>query len=320
MKKIFIAGHKGMVGSELYKQLKKNNKIIIINKKKLNLLNQEKVFKFLKKNKPQEVYIAAAVVGGINANNLYPAKFLYENLTISANLIHGSFKAGIKKILFLGSSCIYPKNSKLPIDEDSLLSGYLEKTNEGYAIAKIAGLKMCQFYNKQYKKIDYRAVMPCNLYGPRDNYDPNNGHVIPSLIYKFHDAKIKNKKSITLWGDGKPKREFLHVEDLAEACIFLMNLNKKKYYALKSKYEEHVNIGSGKEISILKLARLISHVVDFRGKIKFNNSYPNGTMRKVLNIKKIKKLGWSNKIKLEKGIRESYLYFLKNINIPYEKK
>ena len=233
MKTIFIAGHKGMVGSHIHALLKKTKyKLITADKKKLNLLDQSKVFKFLKKQKPDEVYICAAVVGGIVANSTMPAKFIYENLAISINLIHGCFLNNIKKVLYLGSSCIYPKLSKIPIKEDYLLGGFLEKTNEAYAISKIAGLAMCKFYNEQYKKknIDYRAVMPCNLYGPGDNYDPNLGHVIPSLIYKFHKAKIENKKKVILWGDGSPKREFLHANDMAKACIYLMNLYKKKFY------------------------------------------------------------------------------------------
>lgn len=319
MKKIFVAGHNGMVGSHIVSLLKKrNNKIITVDKKKLNLLNQEKVFKFLKKNKPDEVYICAAVVGGIYANSSMPAKFLYENLSISINLIHGCYLNKIKKILYLGSSCIYPKKSKIPIKENYLLSGYLEKTNEAYAISKIAGLSMCRFYNKQYKneKIDFRSVMPCNLYGPGDNYDPNYGHVIPSLIFKFHKAKIHNKKKVILWGDGSPKREFLHVRDMAEACIYLMNKNKNFFYKFKNNVE-HINIGSGKEINIATLAKLISKVVGFQGKIFFDRSKPNGTLRKLLDISVIKKMGWKQKINLHDGIKESYKDFLKKNNVQY---
>lgn len=313
MKKIFIAGHKGMVGSHILSLLKKkaSNKIIIAEKKKLNLLDQDKVFKFLKKKKPDEVYICAAVVGGIYANSSQPAKFIYENLTITSNLIHGCFKSNIKKLLYLGSSCIYPKNSKIPIKENYLLGGYLEKTNEAYAISKIAGLKMCQFYNTQYKKLDYRSIMPCNLYGPGDRFDPNFSHVIPSLIYKFHHAKLYKKKGVILWGDGTPKREFLHVRDMANASIHLMSLSKKKFYKY-SKDNQHINVGSSKEISIKELAFLISKIVGFSGKIKFNKSKPNGTIRKLLDNSKIKKLGWKQKIDLESGIRETYSYFLKN--------
>jgi GDP-L-fucose synthase len=235
-------------------------------------------------------------------------------LQISINLIHGCFLGNVKKVLYLGSSCIYPKLSKIPIKENYLLSGYLEKTNEAYAISKIAALRMCKFYNEQYKKknIDYRAVMPCNLYGPRDNYNPNLGHVIPSLIYKLHDAKIKNKKKVLLWGDGKPKREFLHVRDLSEACIYLMNLNKKTFYYHSKKNSEHINIGYGKEISILKLSKIISKIIGYNGKIIFDKSKPNGTERKLLDSAKIFNMGWKPKIKLKDGIAESYKYFLNN--------
>ena len=313
MKTIFIAGHKGMVGSHIHALLKKTKyKLITADKKKLNLLDQSKVFKFLKKQKPDEVYICAAVVGGIVANSTMPAKFIYENLAISINLIHGCFLNNIKKVLYLGSSCIYPKLSKIPIKEDYLLGGFLEKTNEAYAISKIAGLAMCKFYNEQYKKknIDYRAVMPCNLYGPGDNYDPNLGHVIPSLIYKFHKAKIENKKKVILWGDGSPKREFLHVNDMAKACIYLMNLDKKKFYNVKKNKAEHINIGSGKEVSIVNLSKIISKIVGYKGKITFDKTKPNGTVRKLLDSSKIAKMGWKPKITLKQGIEQSYMYFI----------
>ena len=314
MKKIFIAGHKGMVGSHIYSLLKKTkNKIITADKRKLDLLDQKKVFNYLKKNKPDQLYICAAVVGGIMANSTMPAKFIYENLAISINLIHGCFLNNIKNILYLGSSCIYPKLSKIPIKEDYLLSGHLEQTNEAYSISKIAGLAMCKFYNQQYikKKIDYRAVMPCNLYGPGDNYDPNYGHVIPSLIYKFHKAKTRSEKKVKIWGDGTPKREFLHVKDMAEACIYLMNISKKRFYNLKKNNTEHVNIGSGTEITIYDLAKLISKTIGYKGKIVFDKSKPNGTIRKLLDCSKLKKLGWKAKIKLQQGIKESYLYYIK---------
>jgi GDP-L-fucose synthase len=313
MKTIFIAGHKGMVGSHIHALLKKTKcKLITADKKKLNLLDQSKVFKFLKKQKLDEVYICAAVVGGIVANSTMPAKFIYENLAISINLIHGCFLNNIKKVLYLGSSCIYPKLSKIPIKEDYLLGGFLEKTNEAYAISKIAGLAMCKFYNEQYKKknIDYRAVMPCNLYGPGDNYDPNLGHVIPSLIYKFHKAKIENKKKVILWGDGSPKREFLHVNDMAKACIYLMNLDKKKFYNVKKNKAEHINIGSGKEVSIINLSKIISKIIGYKGKITFDKTKPNGTVRKLLDSSKIAKMGWKPKTTLKQGIEQSYMYFL----------
>ena len=302
-----------MVGSHIHALLKKNkHTLITADKKKLNLLDQSKVFKFLKDKKPDEVYICAAVVGGIVANSTMPAKFIYENLAISINLIHGCFLNNIKKVLYLGSSCIYPKLSRIPIKEDYLLGGFLEKTNEAYAISKIAGLAMCKFYNEQYqkKKIDYRAVMPCNLYGPGDNYDPNLGHVIPSLIYKFHKAKIENKKKVILWGDGSPKREFLHVKDMAEACIYLMNLSKKNFYNSKKNNTEQINIGSGDEVSIANLSKTISKIIGYKGKIAFDKSKPNGTARKLLDSSKIAKMGWKPKIKLKQGIEQSYMSFL----------
>ena len=313
MQKIFIAGHNGMVGSHIYDVLKKSkNKLIIEDKKNLNLLDQLKVFNFLKEKKPDQVYICAAVVGGIIANSTMPAKFIYENLAISINLIHGCLINSIKKILYLGSSCIYPKLSKIPIKEDYLLGGFLEKTNEAYAISKIAGLEMCKFYNQQYKNknIDYRTVMPCNLYGPGDNYDPNFGHVIPSLIYKFHHAKIENKKKVVLWGDGTPRREFLHARDVAEACIYLMNLSKSKFYNFKRKNSEHINIGSGNEISISNLSKIISRIIGYKGKIVFDKSKPNGTKRKLLDSSIITKMGWKPKINIKQGIEESYKDFL----------
>jgi GDP-L-fucose synthase len=313
MKKIFIAGHNGMVGSHIYAALKKSkNKLIIANKKSLNLLDQSKVFKFLKEKKPDQVYICAAVVGGIVANSSMPAKFIYENLAISINLIHGCLLNNIKKILYLGSSCIYPKLSKIPIKESYLLGGFLEKTNQAYAISKIAGLEMCKFYNKQYKNknIDYRTVMPCNLYGPGDNYDPNLGHVIPSLIYKFHKAKIENKKHVVLWGDGTPKREFLHAADMAEGCIYLMNLSKSKFYNSKKNNPEHINLGSGYEVSIFNLSKIISKIIGYKGKIVFNTSKPNGTKRKLLDSSRVAKMGWKPKIKIRQGIEQSYKDFL----------
>lgn len=311
-KKIFIAGHNGMVGSAIFRILSKTkNKIIVADKKKLNLLDLKKVNEFIKKNKPDQIYIAAARVGGIKANNDLPAKFIYENTTINNNIIHSAYLNKIKKILFLGSSCIYPRNSKLPIKEKYLLSNYLELTNEAYAIAKISGIKMCQFYNKEYSSLDldYRSIMPCNLYGPGDNFDKNLGHVIPSLLFKFHEAKKNNKKKILLWGDGKPKREFLHVDDLARGSILLMNISKKKFY--KDKNFEHINIGSGKEISIKSLATIIKKIVGFKGKISFDKKNPNGTMRKVLDISKVNKLGFKPKIKIKYGIQKTYDYFLK---------
>ena len=316
--KIFIAGHKGMVGSALIRLLKKKNiDLIVKEKKELNLLNQKQVNFFFKSQKIDQVYLAAARVGGIYANNLYPADFIYENLMIQNNIIHNAFLNGVKKILFLGSSCIYPKNSNQPIKEDVLLSGKLESTNEPYAITKIAGIKMCESYNRQYKKkngIDYRCIMPANLYGPKDNYHPENSHVIPGLIYRFHEAKKKNLKSVTIWGTGKPKREFLYVDDLARASIFLMNLDKKIYEKHISPMCSHINIGSGLDLTIKNLAENIKEVVGYKGNIKFDTNKPDGVSRKLLNSDLINKLGFIPATSFKDGLRKTYKDFLKNYN------
>lgn len=314
-KKIFIAGHKGMVGSALIRALKfKNVEIIIKEKKKLNLLNQKEVYNFFKNNKVDQVYLVAAKVGGIYANNNYPANFIYENLMIQANVIHGSFLAGVKKLLFFGSSCIYPKNANQPINEEELLTGKLEPTNEPYAIAKISGIKMCESYNRQYGKshgIDYRCIMPTNLYGPGDNYQHENSHVIPSLIRRFHEAKVKNLSNVIVWGTGASKREFLYVEDLASASIYLMNLSKNFFYKQTSPMCSHINVGSGKDLTIKELAQLIKEVVDFKGNIHFDPSKPDGTHRKILNSKKIKNLGFNKPlIDLKDGLVKTYKNFI----------
>jgi GDP-L-fucose synthase len=316
--KIFIAGHNGMVGSALFRLLKKQDiDLIIKEKKELNLLNQKQVNFFFKSQKIDQVYLAAAKVGGIYANNFYPADFIYENLMIQNNIIHNAFLNGVKKILFLGSSCIYPKNSNQPIKEDILLSGKLEATNEPYAIAKIAGIKMCESYNRQYKKkngIDYRCIMPTNLYGPKDNYHPENSHVIPGLIYRFHQAKKKNLKSIAIWGTGKPKREFLYVDDLARASIFLMNLDKKIYERHISPMCSHINVGSGLDLTIKDLAENIKEIVGYKGNIKFDTNKPDGVSRKLLNSDLINKLGFIPTTSLKDGLRKTYKDFLKNYN------
>jgi GDP-L-fucose synthase len=310
--KIFIAGHKGMVGSALVRLLKRKKvEIIIKEKKELNLLNQKKVQTFFKNNKIDQVYLAAARVGGINANNSYPAEFIYENLMIQNNIIHSAFFSGVKKLLFLGSSCIYPKNSKQPMKEEELLTGKLEPTNEPYAIAKIAGIKMCESYNRQYGKIygiDYRCVMPTNLYGPGDNYHPNNSHVVPGLIRRFHEAKVNNLKFVTIWGTGSPLREFLHVEDMARASIQIMNLDKNKYNKIV-KPMSHINVGSGWEISIKELAKKVKKIVNFRGKIKFDITKPNGSLRKLTNVRRLIKIGFKHKIDLEEGLEQAYMDF-----------
>ena len=313
--KIFIAGHKGMVGSALVRLLKRKKvKIITKEKKELNLLDQKKVQTFFKNNKIDQVYLAAAKVGGIHANNTYPADFIYQNLMIQNNVIHSAFLFGVKKLLFLGSSCIYPKNAKQPMKEEELLTGKLEPTNEPYAIAKIAGLKMCESYNRQFSEshgIDYRSVMPTNLYGPGDNYHSENSHVIPGLINRFHEAKIKNLDRVIVWGTGKPKREFLYVDDMARASIDLMNMNKKNYDKIITPICNHINIGSGKEHTIKELAEIIKKVVGFRGRINFNPNKPDGIYRKVLDIKKIKETVFKPQIDLKDGIIKTYKDYIK---------
>lgn len=300
--KVYIAGHNGMVGSSLLRLFikKKFSNILIRKKNQLDLLDQNKTFNFLKYQRPDAVIIAAAKVGGIKANNNFRADFLYENIQIQNNLIHGSFLAGVKKVIFLGSSCIYPRDCKQPIKEKYLLSSPLEKTNEPYAIAKISGVKMIENYNRQYNT-NYLSLMPCNLYGPNDNYDIENSHFLPAIIKKMHYAKKNNEESILLWGNGKPKRELMHVDDLAEACYFFLRRNINLDY---------VNIGSGKEMTIKKYAKLVSQVVGYNGKILFNNSSLNGTPRKILDSNLANKLGWRSKISINNGLRNTYKNFL----------
>ena len=302
-KKVFIAGHAGLVGQSLYKRLEKEKcKILCVNKKSLDLRDYNRTDNWLKSKKPDYIFIAAARVGGILENSSFPADFIYDNLSIALNLIHLSHKNNIKKILYLGSSCIYPKFAKQPINEESLLSGPLEPTNEWYAIAKIAGLKLCKAYALQYKR-NFISAMPTNLYGPGDNFDVKSGHVLPGLINKIHYAKQQNKKSVTIWGTGKPKREFLFVDDLVDALVFLMkNYNKS----------DHINVGSGNEVSILNLAKIIAKVIGFKGKFIFDKSKPDGTPRKFINSKKINFLGWKSKTNLLDGIKLTYEWYLKN--------
>jgi len=313
--KIFIAGHKGMVGSSLVRLLKKQDvEIITKNKKELNLLNQNQVQSFFKNLKIDQVYLAAAKVGGIYANNIYPAEFIYKNLMIQTNIIHSSFLNGVKKLLFLGSSCIYPKKANQPIKEEELLMGKLEQTNEPYALAKIAGIKMCESYNRQYGKrydIDYRCIMPTNLYGPGDNYHPENSHVIPGLIYRFHNAKTKNLPSVNVWGTGKPKREFLYVDDMAEASIHIMNVDKKNYDKQTSLRCAHINVGNGKEHTIKEIAENIKKIVGFKGEVNFDSTKPDGSPRKFLDCSRLKKLGFKPKINLQEGLKKTYKNFLK---------
>ena len=310
--KIFIAGHNGMVGSALVRYLKLHNvELITKEKKELDLLDQKKVLNFFKKNKIDQVYLAAAKVGGIIANNNYPANFIYENLMIQSNIIHSSYLSGIKKLLFLGSSCIYPKKVKQPIKEEKLLTGKLEPTNEPYAIAKIAGIKMCESYNRQYG-LDYRSLMPTNLYGPGDNYHDEDSHVIPGLINRFHNAKVNKSKKVIIWGSGKPKREFLYVDDLAKASVHLMNKDIKTYGKLSTPMSSHVNIGSNVEITINELAKNIKKIVGFKGKIEYDSTKPDGTTRKLLDSMRMKYFGFKPKVSLKKGLTKTYQDYKKN--------
>ena len=302
--KIFLAGHNGMVGSAILKKLKSlgYKNIICVSKKKLNLLDQKKVEKFLKKKKPKVVIIAAARVGGILANNNNKANFLYENLTIQTNIIHSSFLAGVKNLIFLGSSCIYPKKTKQPIKESFFMTGPLENTNDAYAIAKITGVKMCMEYSKQYK-LNYKTLMPANMFGANDNYDLKSSHFFPALINKIHDAKIKKKKFITLWGNGKPKRELLYVGDFADACVFFMRKKTK---------ESYINIGSGVEKTIKGFAKYIMERLNVNLKIKYDFTKPNGMQRKKLDLSISKKYGWRSKTSLDEAFKKVYLDYLKN--------
>lgn len=296
--KIYVAGHRGMVGSAIVRRLKKEgfNNIITRGSKELDLTNQQAVADFFAAEKPEYVFLAAAKVGGIHANNIYRADFIYQNLMIECNVIHQSYVQGVKKLLFLGSSCIYPKNAPQPIKEEYLLTSVLEDTNEPYALAKIAGLKMCENYKRQYG-CNFISGMPTNLYGPNDNYDLNNSHVLPAILRKFHEAKEANASSVEIWGTGKPRREFLHVDDLADACLFLM----EKYDGLQA-----VNIGFGSDVSIGELAEIVKKTTDFRGEITNNTSKPDGTMKKLMDSSFLNSLGWKAKIQLEDGIKQVY--------------
>jgi len=311
--KIYVAGHNGMVGSAIVRKLREKGFISIITRSssELDLVNQQNVHNFLQEEKPDYVVIAAAKVGGIHANDSYPAEFIYQNLMIEANLIHGSYLAGVSKLLFLGSSCIYPKESQQPIKEEYLLSGHLESTNEPYALAKIAGIKLCESYNRQYGT-DYRSIMPTNLYGPNDNFHPKNSHVIPALIRKFHEAKVNNEPFVEVWGSGKPMREFLHVDDMADASIHIMDIDKKTLESEVDPMLSHINIGTGTDITIKDVAQIVKEVVGFDGEIVFDTKMPDGTKRKLLDVSKIENLGWKPVITLKDGLKETYEWFITN--------
>jgi len=299
--KIYVAGHRGMVGSAIVRQLQSEGYVNLILKdsKSLDLRNQSEVESFFAKEKPDYVFLAAAKVGGIMANNTYRADFLYDNLMIQSNVIHQAYRVGVKKLLFLGSSCIYPKLAEQPLKEESLLTGLLEPTNEPYAIAKISGIKMCEAYRDQYG-CNFISAMPTNLYGPGDNFDLNNSHVLPALIRKFHEAKVQGQTAVEIWGSGTPKREFLHVNDLAQACVHLMKQYNEKLF---------VNVGSGEDISIKDLALLVADIVQYKGELKFNTSKPDGTPRKLMDVSKMKSIGWQYSIPLREGIESVYIQY-----------
>ena len=316
--KIYVAGHRGMVGSAIVRQLLAQGhspeNIVTRTHNELDLTDQSVVRNFFEKESPGQVYLAAAKVGGIHANNTYPAEFIYKNLMIEANVIDAAFQNGVKKLLFLGSSCIYPKLAEQPMREDALLTGMLEPTNEPYAIAKIAGIKLCESYNRQYGQshgVDYRNVMPTNLYGPGDNYHPENSHVIPALIRRFHEAKINNLSNVAIWGTGNPRREFLYVDDMAAASVYVMNLSKNHYEQQTKPMLSHINVGYGSDITVKELAILVSQTVGFQGAIEFDSSKPDGSPRKWMDSGKLNALGWRAHVNLEKGLAIAYEDFKK---------
>jgi GDP-L-fucose synthase len=314
--KIYIAGHRGMVGSAIIRILNGQGQTNIITRThaELDLTNQAAVRAFFETEKPDQVYLAAAKVGGIHANNTYPAEFIYQNMMIEANIVHEAWRVGVQKLLFLGSSCIYPKLAPQPMREDALLTGTLEPTNEPYAIAKIAGIKLCESYNRQYGQshgTDYRSVMPTNLYGPGDNYHPENSHVIPALIRRFHEAKVSNAESVVIWGTGTPMREFLYVDDMAAASVHVMNLDKATYDANTQPMLSHINVGTGEDITILQLAQALGKVIGYPGRIEFDSNKPDGSPRKLMDVSRLRDLGWQAKVGLEDGLALAYADFLK---------
>jgi len=313
--RIYVAGHRGMVGSAIVRELQRlgYQHILTRSHQELDLTNQIAVRNFFGDERPTQVFLAAAKVGGIHANNTYPAEFIYNNLMMQSNVIHQAYYFGVRKLLFLGSSCIYPRMAYQPMSEAALLTGTLEPTNEPYAIAKIAGIKMCESYNRQYGQshgIDYRSVMPTNLYGPGDNYHPENSHVIPGLIHRIHEAKSSGSKEVYVWGSGSPKREFLYVADLAKAAVFVMNLPKHQYQSVTEDMRSHLNVGSGLDISIADLAGLIKKIIGYDGEIRFDTTKADGPPRKLLDIHQIESLGWSPSVSLEEGIKKTYQAYI----------
>jgi len=312
-KRIFIAGHNGMVGSAIVRQLSQGDDVELItrSRKELDLTNQQAVLEFFQTEKIDQVYLAAAKVGGIVANNTYPADFIYENLMIQCNIIHSAHLANIQQLLFLGSSCIYPKLAEQPMKEAALLTGTLEETNEPYAVAKIAGIKLCESYNRQHGR-DYRSVMPTNLYGAHDNFHPENSHVIPALIRRFHEAKLNNDSEVIAWGSGKPMREFLYVDDMAAASIHVMNLEKSVYDENTEPMLSHINVGTGVDCTIRELVETVAKVVGFEGDITFDTTKPDGAPRKLMNVSRLESLGWVHSVSLNDGLKKSYDWFLLN--------
>ena len=313
--KIYVAGHRGMAGSALVRTLEKQGQANFVTRThaELDLSNQAAVQAFFEKEKPTQVYLAAAKVGGIHANNTYPAEFIYQNLMVQANVIDAAFRNGVQRLLFLGSSCIYPKLAPQPMAEDALLTGTLEPTNEPYAIAKIAGIKLCESYNRQYGQshgVDYRSVMPTNLYGPGDNYHPQNSHVIPALIRRFHEAKVNNAPTVAIWGSGTPRREFLYVDDMAAASVFVMNLPKATLDAHTQPMQSHINVGFGSDITIKELALAVGKTVGYQGIIEFDTSKPDGSPRKLMDSRRLNALGWQAKVSLDAGLAAAYQDFI----------
>lgn len=314
-KRIFIAGHRGMVGSAIVRQLSQRDNVEIITRTRneLDLLNQQAVNDFFASERIDEVYLAAAKVGGIHANNTYPADFIYENLIMECNIIHAAHSNDVQHLLFLGSSCIYPKLAQQPMTEAALLTGTLEETNEPYAIAKIAGIKLCESYNRQYGR-DYRSVMPTNLYGENDNFHPDNSHVIPALMRRFHEAKLNNDKQVVVWGTGTPMREFLFVDDMAAASIHVMELDNETYQANTQLMLSHINVGTGVDCTIREMAETMAKVVGFKGDVAFDSTKPDGTPRKLMDVSRLADLGWRYSVSLEDGLTHTYQWFLANQN------